>query len=97
MGKNLKLIMILCYMYNIDYLQVRANPPIRIADWSGDKNLYCTANITTCFLCVLCHTPSLLQVIRYHTRAHGSTENIAASLDMDAEALYFSVFHFVFV
>ena len=48
-------------MYNIDYLQVRANPPIRIADWSGDKNLYCTANITTCFLCVLCHTPSLLQ------------------------------------
>ena len=29
------------------YLQVRANPPIRFAEWSGDKNLYCTANITT--------------------------------------------------
>ena len=29
------------------YVQVRANPPIRFAESSGDKNLYCTANITT--------------------------------------------------
>ena len=43
------------------YLQVLANPPIRFAEMSGDKNLYCTANITTCVLCVLCHAPSLLE------------------------------------
>ena len=29
------------------YLQVRANHPVRLAEWSGDKNLYCTAHITT--------------------------------------------------
>ena len=37
------------------YIQVRANPPIRFAEWSGVKNLYCTANVTTCVLCILCH------------------------------------------
>ena len=32
------------------YLQVRANPPIRFAEWINDKNLYFTANITTMHL-----------------------------------------------
>ena len=51
------------------YFQVRANPPIRFAEWSGDKNLYCTANITTYALCVLCRAPSLLEDKYVITRA----------------------------
>ena len=51
------------------YLQVHANPQIRFAEWSGDKNLYCMANTTTCGLCVLSHAPSLLEDKYIFTRA----------------------------
>ena len=47
---------VVCLQYMTYYLQVRANPPIRLAEWSGDKNLYCTANITTVRLvCFMSH------------------------------------------
>ena len=52
------------------YLQVRANPPIRLAEWSGDKNLYYTANITTMrIVCSISHAPSLLEDKYVITRA----------------------------
>ena len=52
----------LCRINNNDNcLQVRANPLIRFAEWNGDINLYCTAYITTCVLCVLFYASSLLE------------------------------------
>ena len=35
--------------------------PILLLVLLCSQNLYCTANITTCVLCVLCHAPSLLE------------------------------------
>ena len=48
---------------NFYYLQVRANPPIRFAEWSGNTNLYCTAHIITyMYTCVfLCHPQNMLE------------------------------------
>ena len=55
-----------------DYSQVLANPPLRFAEWSGDKNLYCTPNnITTCVLCVLWSRAKYMYIVtsleRYNT------------------------------
>ena len=73
------------------FLQVRANPPIRLAECNGDIKLYCTANITTWVLCVLCHVSSLFEDKYFVTRA--LVEIQSASLDMGRRSTMFSRFH----
>ena len=51
------------------YLQVRANSPIRFAEWSGEWSDDIYYDITTCVLCVLCHASSLLEDKFIITRA----------------------------
>ena len=69
------------------YLQVRANPPIRFAEWSGDKNLYCMANITTCIFGLVGYGMKKRFIFPYSTRACVITFNVSTYCDAPAHPL----------